>query len=232
MPPPKTEAEVNERLLDWIERDLTLEYGLVLGLGLFLVGLTIDSVILARWLASDLGQLEQRLVELLLALSAALLSLGALVPLHAAANTASPGSTLQQTAESNRQFIADAFTQWQQGGKTFFQDVLSPDVVWTIKGTSPVAGTYRGRQDFLDRAVKPFADRLSAPIRPVVKDIWANGNDVVVHWDGATTAADGVPYSNSYVWIFRMKDRRASEVIAFLDLAPYDDVLRRVPAPK
>ena len=162
------------------------------------------------------------------ALAAALLSLGALVPLHAAANTAAS----QQVAESNRQFIADAFTQWQQGGKTFFQDVLSPDVVWTIKGTSPMAGTYRGRQDFLDRAVKPFADRLSAPIRPVVKDIWANGNDVVVHWDGATTAADGVPYNNSYVWIFRMKDRRASEVIAFLDLAPYDDVLRRVPAPR
>jgi glycosyltransferase involved in cell wall biosynthesis len=47
------------RLLDWIERDLTLEYGLVLGLGLFLVGLIIDSVILVRWLASDLGPLNE-----------------------------------------------------------------------------------------------------------------------------------------------------------------------------
>jgi glycosyltransferase involved in cell wall biosynthesis len=47
------------RLLDWIERDLTLEHGLVLGLGLFLVGLTIDSVILVRWLASDLGPLNE-----------------------------------------------------------------------------------------------------------------------------------------------------------------------------
>jgi uncharacterized protein len=164
------------------------------------------------------------------ALAAALLGLGALVPLHAATNT--PAPALQQTAESNRQFIADAFVQWQQGGRRFFQDVLAPDVVWTIKGTSPAAGTYRGRQDFLDRAVKPFTDRLSAPIRPTVRDIWANGDDVVVHWEGTTTAADGVPYSNSYVWIFRMKDRRATEVIAFLDLAPYDDVLRRVPAPR
>jgi glycosyltransferase involved in cell wall biosynthesis len=47
------------RLLDWIERDLTLEHGLILGLGLFLVGLTIDSVILVRWLASDLGPLNE-----------------------------------------------------------------------------------------------------------------------------------------------------------------------------
>jgi len=157
---------------------------------------------------------------------AALLGIGGLFSFDALANTSQP------TVERNRQFIAEAFTQWSQGGRTFFQDVLAPDVVWTIKGTSPVAGTYRSRQDFLDRAVKPFADRLAAPIRPTVRDIWANGDDVVVHWDGTTTAADGVPYSNSYVWIFRMKDRRATEVIAFLDLAPYDDVLRRVPAPR
>lgn len=47
------------RLLNWIERDLTLEHGLILGLGLFLVGLTIDSVILVRWLANDLGPLNE-----------------------------------------------------------------------------------------------------------------------------------------------------------------------------
>lgn len=47
------------RLLDWIERDLTLEHGVILGLGLFLVGLTIDGVILMRWLANDLGPLNE-----------------------------------------------------------------------------------------------------------------------------------------------------------------------------
>lgn len=30
--------------------------------------------------------------------------------------------------ERNRQFIAQAFAQWAAGGRTFFQDVLSPDV--------------------------------------------------------------------------------------------------------
>jgi glycosyltransferase involved in cell wall biosynthesis len=47
------------RLLDWLERDLTLEHGLILGLGLLLVGLTIDGVILVRWLANDLGPLNE-----------------------------------------------------------------------------------------------------------------------------------------------------------------------------
>ncbi|MCM5680674.1 Atu4866 domain-containing protein [Schlegelella sp. S2-27] len=133
--------------------------------------------------------------------------------------------------ERNRQFIRQAFEKWAAGGTTFFRDVLAPDVRWTVKGTSPAAGTYQGFDDFMKRAVVPFASRLSTPIRPTVRDLWAEGSDVIVHWDGAGVAADGMPYRNSYVWIFRMNNLRATEVIAFLDLAPYDDVIRRVPAP-
>lgn len=59
-------------------------------------------------------------------------------------------------------------------------------------------------------------------------DIWAEGDDVVVHWDGTATAADGAPYRNSYVWIMRMQNLQAVEVTAFLDLVPYDDVIRRI----
>jgi len=81
----------------------------------------------------------------------------------------------------------------------------------------------------MEQAVAPFAARLSSPVRPTVKDIWADGDHVVVHWDGTATAADGAPYSNSYVWIFRMTNLHASEVTAFLDLVPYDDDVRRIP---
>ncbi|MBV4484966.1 nuclear transport factor 2 family protein [Pseudomonas sp. SWRI153] len=140
-----------------------------------------------------------------------------------------PAVASEPAAERNRQFIAQAFEHWALGGRTFFQDVLAPDVVWTIKGTSPSAGTYRGRDDFLQRAVTPFAKRLASPVRPTVKDIWAEGDDVIVHWDGVATAADGAPYRNSYVWIIRLHNLRATEVIAFLDLVPYDDVIRRIP---
>jgi ketosteroid isomerase-like protein len=139
---------------------------------------------------------------------------------------AQPGDA---TTERNRQFIAQAFEQWAAGGATFFQDVLAPDVTWTIKGTSPAAGTYRGRDAFMTQAVAPFAARLATPLRPTVRNIWADGDDVIVHWDGTATAADGVPYNNSYVWIFRMANLRAVEVIAFLDLVAYDEVIRRIP---
>lgn len=131
--------------------------------------------------------------------------------------------------ERNKQFIAQAFEQWAEGGDTFFYDVLSSEVVWTIKGSGPFAGTFRGREVFLEEAVAPFAARLSSFIKPTVNDVWADGNEVVVYWDGEGVAVDGVPYNNSFVWIFRMEEMRAVEVIAFLDLTRYEDVINRIP---
>jgi ketosteroid isomerase-like protein len=168
----------------------------------------------------------RNLWPLLVMAFAALAAISAILPSTASAQAA------QTHTERNRQIIQQAFEQWSKGGRTFFQDVLAPEAVWTIKGTSPMAGTYRSRQDFLDRAVKPFADRMSDPVRPTMARVWADGDHVIAHWDGVGRAADGVPYNNSYVWIFRMAGQRATEVTAFLDLAPYDDVLKRVPAKK
>ena len=130
----------------------------------------------------------------------------------------------------NERIVRQAFGRWAAGGTGFFEELLSPDVVWTIKGSGPSAGVFRGRQAFIERAVTPFAARLSRPIRPTVRDIWSGGGQVVVHWDGEGMARDGRAYRNSYVWIFRMRGGRVAEATAFLDLVPYDDVLRRIPA--
>lgn len=132
----------------------------------------------------------------------------------------------------NRQVVTEAFDRWQAGGTTFFTDLLSPDVIWTIEGSGPSAGRFEGRERFVERAVRPFVSRLSSPIRPVSTTIWADGDHVIVNWEGVGTAQDGQPYANSYAWILRMQDGQAVEVTAFLDLVPYDDVLRRIPAPR
>jgi len=68
-------------------------------------------------------------------------------------------------------------------------------------------------------------------VRPVSKRIWADGEHVIIHWEGEAVARDGKPYRNRYAWIFRMAGGRAIEATAFLDLAPYDDVIRRIPEP-
>lgn len=131
----------------------------------------------------------------------------------------------------NKQIVTEAFDRWAAGGTTFFSDVLAPDVVWEIKGSGPSAGVFRGRDVFVEQAVRPFVSRLSTPVRPVSKQVWADGDHVVIQWEGEGVASDGQAYKNSYAWIFHMRDGKAVEVTAYLNLAPYDDVLQRIPAP-
>ncbi|MDY0975849.1 nuclear transport factor 2 family protein [Massilia sp. CFBP9012] len=133
-------------------------------------------------------------------------------------------------AQSNKEAVSKAFAAWAAGGRTFFDDMLAPNVVWTIKGSSPTARVLRGKQELIDGAVTPLSTRLQRQIRPTIRNLWADGDHVIIEWDGEAVAKDGKPYRNSYLWIFRMQGGRATEVTAYLDLAPYDDVLRRVPA--
>ena len=153
------------------------------------------------------------------------LLLGALLPGPALANASS------DVEARNKQAVTEAFDRWAAGGTTFFRDILMPDVVWTIKGSGPSAGVYHGLDSFVSEAVQPFVSRLSTPVRPVSKQIWADGDHVIIQWDGAGVARDGQPYRNSYAWIFHMREGKAFEVTAYLDLPAYDDVLQRIPAP-
>jgi ketosteroid isomerase-like protein len=144
--------------------------------------------------------------------------------------TAAPCGQPSTAEDDNKQVVTEAFHRWAAGGTSFFNDVIAENVVWRIKGSSASAGEFKGRETFLEQAVRPFATRLSTFVRPTAVRVWADGDHVIAQWEGSGVARDGKDYSNSYVWIFRMQDGRAAEVTAFLDLAPYDDVLRRIPA--
>ena len=138
-------------------------------------------------------------------------------------------TTMNDVIETrNKKLIQQAFDQWARGSGNFF-DLLTDDVRWTITGSSPYAKTYVGKQQFIDQSVTPLSVRLAKPIVPTVRNLYADGNVVVAIWDGATTAKDGKPYRTTYSWVMTLSDGRITQVIAFLDLAAYMDVLKRVP---
>src|SRR5688572_16761112 len=68
----------------------------------------------------------------------------------------SEGKTNQEAAmksERNKQIVTAAFDRWAAGGSDFFNELLAPNIVWTIEGSGPSAGTFRGRDEFIARAV-------------------------------------------------------------------------------
>ncbi|YBV95492.1 nuclear transport factor 2 family protein [Phyllobacteriaceae bacterium JZ32] len=128
----------------------------------------------------------------------------------------------------NEAIVRQAFESWRVGGNVF-AELLAPDVKWTIHGSGPVARTYTGIDDFVANASAPLISRLATPLVPKVKGIWAAGDTVIIRFDGAATTTSGAPYTNAFVWIFRMTDGRVTVAEAFLDLAAYQEVVDNNP---
>ncbi|WP_199840274.1 nuclear transport factor 2 family protein [Streptomyces sp. AS58] len=134
-----------------------------------------------------------------------------------------------QTPEEQRNSAAvrEAFQRWEGGGS--FYDILTDDAVWTITGSSPIAGTYTSRQQFLDEAIEPLSERLSVFVKPTVRGLWVDGDTVFAQWDGHGVAKDGQPYDNTYSWILHMKDGRVTSAVAFFESSVVTDLWERVP---
>ncbi len=146
-----------------------------------------------------------------------------------------PASASAQSAPSraaqNKQLIQRAFDQWAAGTGNFF-DLLADDIEWTIAGSSPYSKTFTGKKPFLDQAAAPLTVRLSTPIVPKVRNLYADGDVVVAVWDGTATAKDGKPYRNTYSWVMTLQNGRITKALAFLDMAAYMDVINRIPVGK
>ena len=123
-------------------------------------------------------------------------------------------------ADRNRALVRDAFDAWAAGRGSVF-DLLADDATWTILGSTPGAGTWRGRQAYLDAAVTPLFDRLAAPARPELTGLWADGDEVVVRWRQDTPLKASGSYRNDYAWFFTLQDGKVAAVTAFLDLPAY-----------
>jgi len=129
--------------------------------------------------------------------------------------------------EKNRQAVQAAFDNWRRGAGTVF-DLLASDAKWTIVGRSAASGTYQSRRDFMDQVVIPFNSRLSTPLVPTVRGIYADGDMVIVLWDGAAMARDGKSYENTYSWYLKMRNGKIVSATAIYDPIAFDDLWKRV----
>ncbi|MGJ5630986.1 nuclear transport factor 2 family protein [Nostoc sp. CALU 1950] len=150
----------------------------------------------------------------------------ALVDLAQVTQSNQADAETQVIEQRNKEIVRQSFDGWRNGTGNFF-DLLAPEASWTITGTGATAGTYR-KQALLDQVINPTSARLSTPIVPTVRGIWADGDMVIALWDGEATAGDGRPYRNTYTWYFRMQNGKAIEAIAFLDMQEFNDLWTRV----
>ena len=134
------------------------------------------------------------------------------------------------SADANRAIVRRAFERWRDGEAPIYE-LFAPDMTWRIEGRSLAAGDYADRQDFLDRVLAPFGARFTEGerFRPIrIHAILADGDTVVVRWDGLGTANDGIAYENSYAWFMTLRDGLVVDAVAYFDSIAFDELWRRV----
>jgi uncharacterized protein len=155
-------------------------------------------------------------------------TLATIIVLGTALPLARPALSANAETQRNETIVREAFQRWS-AGEYIFPSLLASDVVWTIHGSGPVAGTYRSMTDFVERASQPLVSRLVTMTIPQVHHIWAVDDRVIMRFDASATTTLGRPYRNQFVWIFRMKEGLVAEAEAFLDLAAYQKVVDENP---
>ena len=139
-------------------------------------------------------------------------------------------SARDDTTEANRETIREAFERWQDGTAPI-TDVFADDMTWRIEGHSLASREYADRQAFVDEVLTPFGQRFAGGerFRPVaVRGVYADGDMVVVLWDGRGVANDGQAYENSYAWFMQLRDGMVVDGTAFFDSISFNELWSRV----
>jgi ketosteroid isomerase-like protein len=136
-----------------------------------------------------------------------------------------------QSERDNRALVESGMKAWADGTGSPY-DLLADDARWTITGNSRAAKTYPSKAGFLAEVIRPFNARMRDRLIPTVHRYHVEGDRVIIRFDASGVARDGKPYTNSYAWFLRLKDRQIVEAEAFFDSIAFDDLWTRVsPAP-
>ena len=132
-----------------------------------------------------------------------------------------------ETETRNLELVQGGFERWKEGTGSVY-DLLAPTAQWTIVGNSVMSKVYRSKQEFLDEVIRPFNARMSSPLVPAVRGLYADGDMVIALLDASGTARDGKPYTNTYSWYLRMRDGQIVEATAFFDSVDFNDFWTRI----
>ena len=117
---------------------------------------------------------------------------------------------------TNKQLLQDIFAALAQSDARPFVDAMAENFRWTMVGSNKWARTYAGKQAVVGElfaALRRKMDRVTT----VAHRFIAEGDHVVVEARGANTTRAGLPYCNSYCFVFRVADGKLAELTEYMD---------------
>jgi ketosteroid isomerase-like protein len=119
----------------------------------------------------------------------------------------------------SKNYVEDLFGLLKTGDNNKFFDKVADNVLWTVMGTHPLAGTYRSKNVFLEKTFQRLNKILREGVILKVNNIIIEDDTAVVEMESLSTALNGMPFNNTYCWIVRFKNNLIVEVRAYVDSA-------------
>lgn len=119
--------------------------------------------------------------------------------------------------DERKQMVLNVFSSIAEGNADPLLDMIDDDVVWTIIGDTLFSGTYKGKQDVLDRLLGRLGERVDGHLHISVDNMIGEGDFLAVQGRGESKTVDGGTYNNTYCWVYKFKDDKVVELTEYLD---------------
>jgi ketosteroid isomerase-like protein len=113
-------------------------------------------------------------------------------------------------SEANKQVALDFLTAMSDGDAQGMACCLTPDAETFTKGFGQVSG-WRNRETML-ATTTAFRDVVPTGFRPKIGKVVAEGDSVVIEFEGNAVLSNGEPYCNQYVFVFTFKDGKVRQL--------------------
>ena len=97
--------------------------------------------------------------------------------------------------------------------------LFADDIVFDIKGTTPVSGVYKGLDQLISDFFTPWRKQIDGDLTVTADELIGEGERVVALAKGAAKTVFGTDYNNDYVFIFTVKGGQIAEVVEYCDTA-------------
>ncbi|MGD8600659.1 MAG: nuclear transport factor 2 family protein [Gemmatimonadota bacterium] len=122
------------------------------------------------------------------------------------------------SSEENKKLVAHLYSEAANGNNEPMANAFAEDMVWTIIGSTPVSGTYRGLQEIRGTLAPNLMSSFETTPRLIIDRLIAEDDQVVVlaHGEGGETK-NGTEYNNAYCHVLRLRDGKLVELLEYCD---------------
>src|SRR5258708_11953410 len=134
-----------------------------------------------------------------------------------AAGTTKKKEKRVMVVNDNKELIHYIFAELAKGNSRPFVDSMADDFSWTITGTTQWSKKYAGKRAVIEELFGGLRATLAPPILVEASRFIADGDYVAVEAHGKNTTKDGVPYNNTYCYVFHLADGKLQAMTEYLD---------------